>query len=153
MISSARNGRPSHTGPAISNERAEPTRSVIPGRESTERLGARLLRELSPEQLEAVLEDSRRGREPGPEGNPWYLLATLHGKPSDSDKDLILRNRISWNRYFAPKISNELISRLLEAGRHLAEELTPFRQKRCRISKRPFTAFIWDYWYIRANER
>jgi Pentapeptide repeats (9 copies) len=60
--------------------------------------------------------------------NPWYLLATLYGEPSDGDAELQARNRMAWNRCMASEIGDELRSNLIETGRHSAEELTPFSQ-------------------------
>jgi hypothetical protein len=63
-----------------------------------------------------------------PDNNPWYLLATLYGEPSDGDAELQARNRMAWNRCMASEIGEELRANLLETGRHSAEELTPFLQ-------------------------
>lgn len=50
-----------YSGRAMSDERGQPTRPIIPGRENAGGVGARLRRELSPEQLDAVLEESSLG--------------------------------------------------------------------------------------------
>jgi hypothetical protein len=43
------------------------------------------------------------------ENNPWYLLATLHGEPSSRDDDeLVVKNRVAWNRWMASQIPDDL---------------------------------------------
>jgi hypothetical protein len=71
------------------------------------------------------------------EDNPWYLLATLYGKPEPPDYKLLdllqgvpkdelrEKNRAAWNRYFAANLDEETRTRLIREQRHLAEELTP----------------------------
>lgn len=38
------------------------------------------------------------------EDNPWYLLATLYGVPSEGNDELRTKNRVAWNRYFAANL-------------------------------------------------
>ena len=67
------------------------------------------------------------------EDNPWYLLATLYGVPASlwgetegPNDDLRLKNRIAWNRYFAPNIYGETQSSLIAERRYSEQELTEF---------------------------
>jgi hypothetical protein len=46
------------------------------------------------------------------EDNPWYLLATLYGVSGD-DKT-INKNRVTWNRYFAANLDEEIRTKLIE---------------------------------------
>lgn len=65
--------------------------------------------------------------------NPWYILATLYGRPdfhADSDNleqqiALQVRNRVVWNRYMASRIGKDLRDQLLERGKHGDHELNP----------------------------
>jgi uncharacterized protein YjbI with pentapeptide repeats len=63
------------------------------------------------------------------EENPWYLLATLYGKPGFTDDGLKAKNRVAWNRYFAANLGEETRTKLIEEKRHPAKELTPFSPK------------------------
>lgn len=85
------------------------------------------------------------------EDNPWYLLATLYGEPKGSilyfgEDELMARNRIAWNRYFAEAIR----IRLSVEEQHAADELTPFSPDelqevaeafagRCKASSKKFS--------------
>jgi hypothetical protein len=75
--------------------------------------------------------------------NPWYRLATLHGEPSEPHDEIAARNRLTWNRWMAPRISDDLRADLLKKvppamrwallpiQQHLGwtdEELTPFSE-------------------------
>ena len=40
--------------------------------------------------------------------NPWYRLATLHGEPSKHNHEIAMKKRVSWNRWMASRISDEL---------------------------------------------
>jgi uncharacterized protein YjbI with pentapeptide repeats len=78
--------------------------------------------------------------------NPWYLLATLYGKPvgppeGPHDFELNARNRMAWNRYITSKemIGEETRAHLIEAGRHSAEELTPFSETELEAVGTAFT--------------
>jgi hypothetical protein len=66
------------------------------------------------------------------ENNPWYLLATLHGDPSSGDDEVAVKNRVTWNRWIAPLIPDDLRASLIEAGRYSAEELTPLSEEERR---------------------
>jgi hypothetical protein len=57
--------------------------------------------------------------------NPWYLLATFHGEPRHFRDEVAVKNRVTWNRWMAPWISDDLRAVLLEKG-YTLEELTPF---------------------------
>jgi hypothetical protein len=85
------------------------------------------------------------------EDNPWYLLATLYGEPEGSiqyliENELMARNRIAWNRYFAEAIR----IKLSVEEQHAADELTPFSPdelhgvaeafaERCKVSSKKFS--------------
>src|SRR6476646_4060550 len=56
--------------------------------------------------------------------NPWYKLATFHGEPKDADDEVAVKNRVTWNRWMARLISDDLRAALLEKG-HTPEELEP----------------------------
>jgi uncharacterized protein YjbI with pentapeptide repeats len=60
------------------------------------------------------------------EDNPWYLLATLYGVPTHWDNELIEKNRVAWNRYFAANLDEETRTKFIEEKRHAADELRPF---------------------------
>jgi uncharacterized protein YjbI with pentapeptide repeats len=62
--------------------------------------------------------------------NPWYRLATLHGEPSDVD-EIAGKNRVTWNRWMASQLTDDLKTKLLEAGCP-AEELTPYSDDELR---------------------
>ena len=64
--------------------------------------------------------------------NPWYQLATFHGEPKDADDERATKNRVTWNRWMASRISDDLRAALLEKG-HTQEELTPFPEDELRI--------------------
>lgn len=66
------------------------------------------------------------------ENNPWYLLATLHGEPSSVDDELAIKNRVTWNRWIAAKIPDDVKASLLEAARYSADELTPLPEEERR---------------------
>jgi uncharacterized protein YjbI with pentapeptide repeats len=51
--------------------------------------------------------------------NPWYRLATLHGEPSRASDEIAGKNRATWNRWMASRLSDDVRASLLE-------ELTPF---------------------------
>jgi hypothetical protein len=38
--------------------------------------------------------------------NPWYQLATLHGEPAALDDEVAAKNRLTWNRWMARRISD-----------------------------------------------
>jgi hypothetical protein len=40
--------------------------------------------------------------------NPWYRLATLHGEPSGRYDEIAKKNRVTWNRWMAARISDQL---------------------------------------------
>jgi hypothetical protein len=64
-----------------------------------------------------------------PQDNPWYRLATFHGERSDPDDihdEIAGKNRVTWNRWMVSRLTDDLKTELLEAGRCSAEELTPF---------------------------
>jgi uncharacterized protein YjbI with pentapeptide repeats len=63
--------------------------------------------------------------------NRWYRLATLHGEPSSSDDEIARRNRITWNRCMAARISDELRTALRETG-WAEDELTPLSEDELR---------------------
>jgi uncharacterized protein YjbI with pentapeptide repeats len=63
--------------------------------------------------------------------NPWYWLATVYGEQEEgeacyySNRDLAAKNRIAWNRWMAPALSEARKEELIAKG--FAEaELTPF---------------------------
>ena len=58
--------------------------------------------------------------------NPWYRLATLHGEPSDTNDEIAGKNRVTWNRWIASQLTDNLKTMLLEAECCSHEELTPF---------------------------
>ena len=60
-----------------------------------------------------------------PDDNPWYRLMTQPGKPGRPDNELQARNRVAWNRCMASTFGEELRARLIKAGKHSTEELTP----------------------------
>ena len=66
--------------------------------------------------------------ERSPEKNPWYLLATLHGKPdqrlltSDPTRS---QNRLAWNRWMASALDDVERESLIATGRYSRLELTP----------------------------
>ena len=66
------------------------------------------------------------------ENKPWYLLATLHGEPSIFDDELAVKNRVTWNRWMASQISDDLKASLLKAGRYSDEELAPLSEEERR---------------------
>jgi pentapeptide repeat protein len=59
------------------------------------------------------------------EGNPWYKLATLHGEPKHYEDKVVAENRVTWNRWMAPRIPDDLKAVLLKKG-YTLKELTPF---------------------------
>jgi uncharacterized protein YjbI with pentapeptide repeats len=63
--------------------------------------------------------------------NPWYRLATLHGEPSKSDDEIAEKNRVTWNRWMASRIPDEIKTALREKG-WSDEELTPFAEDELR---------------------
>jgi uncharacterized protein YjbI with pentapeptide repeats len=83
------------------------------------------------------------------EDNPWYLLATLHGVPDEegySDTNLIGKNRVAWNRYFAAGLDEKIRAQLSDEGRLPAAELEPFDpeigeafNRRCNAAGKIFT--------------
>lgn len=59
--------------------------------------------------------------------NPWYWLATLYGEWNPSSKDgreIAVKNRIAWNRWFSSFLSDERRQELLTKG-FSPEELEP----------------------------
>jgi uncharacterized protein YjbI with pentapeptide repeats len=54
--------------------------------------------------------------------NPWYRLATFHGEPASADDEVAAKNRVTWNRWMASRIPDDLKAVLLEKG-HTPEEL------------------------------
>jgi uncharacterized protein YjbI with pentapeptide repeats len=78
--------------------------------------------------------------------NPWYMLAIFHGEPATSE--IAAKNRVTWNRWAAPKMSNEHQASLLEMGQYTLEELTPLPEEELRsiesqlgIDREDFTDF------------
>jgi hypothetical protein len=59
--------------------------------------------------------------------NPWYRLATFHGVPSRPGDEIARKNRVTWNRWMASRISDELKTVLRGKG-WSDEELTPFSE-------------------------
>ena len=57
--------------------------------------------------------------------NPWYRLATLHGQPSWAGDEVAVKNRVTWNRWMASRLSDTHKTALLKKGQP-SEELTPF---------------------------
>jgi hypothetical protein len=74
-----------------------------------------------------------------PDDNPWYLLATLYGRPRIGvDFDLKAKNRVAWNRYMARSIPEEVREQLIKEGRYSIEELTPFLPEELRAVEKFF---------------
>src|SRR5689334_19187602 len=48
--------------------------------------------------------------------NPWYKLATFHGEPKDADDEVATKNRVTWNRWMASRISDDLRAVLRKRG-------------------------------------
>jgi hypothetical protein len=69
------------------------------------------------------------GKKVKPDDNTWYCLATLHGTSFDND-EVRAKNRLYWNRFMAPRISDRLKQHLIERKSHSSEELTPFSDTR-----------------------
>jgi len=63
--------------------------------------------------------------------NPWYKLATFHGVPKTAHDEVAAKNRVTWNRWMASRIPDDLRAALLEKG-HTQEELTPFPEDELR---------------------
>src|SRR5690349_13083725 len=64
--------------------------------------------------------------------NPWYRLATMHGEPADfRDKEVVAKNRVTWNRWMASRIRDDLRADLLEKG-HTPQELEPLPEDELR---------------------
>ena len=59
--------------------------------------------------------------------NPWYRLATLHGEPSGSHDEIAQKNRVTWNRWMASRVSDDLKTALREKG-WSDDELKPFSE-------------------------
>jgi hypothetical protein len=57
------------------------------------------------------------------EQNPWYLLATLYGVPEPNDREVQNRNRTTWNRYYASRLTDDDRRRL--KGRVTTADLEP----------------------------
>jgi Pentapeptide repeats (9 copies) len=55
-------------------------------------------------------------------------LATLYGQPNMSDRELLIRNRVAWNRCMASNLGDETRDRLINE-RYPAEELKPFSEE------------------------
>ena len=74
------------------------------------------------------------------EDNPWYLLATLYGVPPVLYQDDELRdgNRLSWNRYFAANLPEELRVQIIEEKRHHPDELRPLSQNELQKVEQAF---------------
>ena len=68
--------------------------------------------------------DEEKPKQKAAKDNPWYRLATLHGEPGD---ELAAKNRETWNRWMAPRLSDALKTALREKG-WSDKELTPFSQ-------------------------
>jgi hypothetical protein len=56
-----------------------------------------------------------------------YRLATLHGEPLQSDDEIARKNRVTWNRWAASGILDDLKASLLKKG-WTDEELTPLSE-------------------------
>lgn len=61
-------------------------------------------------------------------GNPWYILATVHGEQfsDQTDMDLRARNRRTWNRWLAATFDAATRELLVEKHGHDPEDLMPF---------------------------
>lgn len=57
--------------------------------------------------------------------NPWYRLATLHGEPVNHFDECVAKNRETWNRWMAPRLSDEVKAALRAKGWPY-QNLTPF---------------------------
>jgi uncharacterized protein YjbI with pentapeptide repeats len=57
--------------------------------------------------------------------NAWYKLATLHGLPGEKDGEIKRKNRVTWNRWVAQELPDDIKTTLLQNG-WTEEELTPF---------------------------
>lgn len=69
--------------------------------------------------------------------NPWYLLATLYGEPMGwGDKELLAKNRVAWNRYYASQWTDEERDAL--RGRVDAAEWVPFDEAALGDFRRQF---------------
>jgi uncharacterized protein YjbI with pentapeptide repeats len=83
--------------------------------------------------------ESPEERKLKPDGNPWYLLATLYGQQTaDYNEQLHATNRVAWNRYMAPTLGDDRRALLIKEGRHLAEELTPFSPEELEAVEKTF---------------
>jgi pentapeptide repeat protein len=79
---------------------------------------------------EGQMDDGARPRRKAKD-NPWYRLATFHGEPARANDGRTAQNRAIWNRWIAPRLTDDLRAALLKKG-HTAEELTPFSQDESR---------------------
>jgi hypothetical protein len=82
----------------------------------------------------AMTEDTEKP----PGDRAWYLLATLYGEPKErelygqpdeEEEELHGRNRLTWNRCMASKLSERLRATLIQVGRYSVAELTPFSEE------------------------
>jgi uncharacterized protein YjbI with pentapeptide repeats len=67
----------------------------------------------------------------GANDSPWYRLATLHGQPSASADEIAIKNRVTWNRWMAPRVPAGLKNTLIAKG-WMGEELTPLTDDELR---------------------
>jgi hypothetical protein len=72
------------------------------------------------------------------EDNPWYLLATLWGVPTEQDDERIGWNRRSWNRYYAKHLDAKTREFLVTERGYSADELVPLSQEDEQTVKRQF---------------
>lgn len=89
-------------------------------------------------------EEEKIARTPANE-NPWYLLATVYGEQAEGvewhrfDRGLAEKNRIAWNRWMAPALSEDSKAELIAAG-YAAFELSPFDETEHEQFLRVFAA-------------
>jgi hypothetical protein len=81
--------------------------------------------------VEALLNEETRPKRKAKD-NPWYRLATFHGEPSGPNDEIQAKNRETWNRWFASKISDDRRAALLGTEQYTFEELTPFPEDELR---------------------
>jgi len=62
-------------------------------------------------------------------GNPWYVLATIHGEQTGEgiETNLLARNRRTWNRWIAVALDDEARQALVEKHGVDPGDLVPFR--------------------------
>lgn len=61
-----------------------------------------------------------------PGDNPWYLLATLYGRPVRADRELQARNRTAWNRYVTRALDDASLALLAKYKQCIADLAAPF---------------------------